>query len=473
MKYYNAIGATATYLLPSSLLAHFVSIEALVYHVLRRVIQRHPALSLCIDNKPNSTPQWIRPASIDLKDLVTFKSGGVALEQTIEHAHNIWLDRLHELPVWRVIVSSPGSGASNKKAGSVKEKKNIAGKAVEASIGFFFHHAIGDGLSGPAIHLSFLEVLETLSTQNAGEAEPDSVVLPPDLDLLPSLEAYNLPLGMLYTAKMVVGNIIPGWGTDPLWTGPPIQGVVVEPPRTKLLLLTLPDSTSSVLTQLCRAERTTFTPLLTYLIARILNNIYPVYSDFRAAVPYSLRKHTGTGNAEMTLQVSGTSILFSRAPRKGCASCAAREDVDWDSVRQCKREIDAAAKSPGGHNASMLRYAGDLKTMLQKKLGTKRAGSFAVSNLGLVDGNVASTGSAETGDKPRACFHTVTYSQPAHVLSEAYTFNVATVKDGSMTICLTWQEGIVEEETAKAVMGVLKTEFEALVDPDDDEDDEE
>lgn len=43
------------------------------------------------------------------------------------------------------------------------------------------------------------------------------------------------------------------------------------------------------------------------------------------------------------------------------------------------------------------------------------------------------------------------FSQSASVTGQALTFSVSSVKDGPLNICLTWQEGIVEDEITQAI----------------------
>ncbi|KAI9732681.1 MAG: hypothetical protein M1818_007415 [Claussenomyces sp. TS43310] len=460
LKLYNNVGVTAQYVLPLDLIRHFAGIENLIYHVLKRVIQRHPALSLCIDDETSNTPLWIRPGTIDLSQIVRFR-GNVSREVLITESHNAWLDQVAELPLWRIVVGDVLPDQPD-------ATQQLAGRVV--NVGFFFHHAIGDGTSGVAFHLSFLETLKELAAEDAPVAVLEPVLVPPEFDLLPALEAHNLSLTTFFLARQIFADFMPKRGDNQLWTGPIIQRVVAEAPKTCSLLLSLTHAVSSSVAQLCRDNKTTITPLLTYLVARILGTVYPSYSQFSGAIPYSVRKFTGTSNSEIVLQVSGTHVHFSTVPSRGFISCAASEEVDWDAVRACRSTIESAAGSSKNHVVSLLPYIGAQSPWLAKKLGTRRSGSFEVSNLGMIDGELNVTEAARSGSKGTApgLINSLAFSQPANILNEPYCFSVASVKGGEMVIVLNWQEGILEEETAKAVMRVLEMQLIGLVSPDED-----
>ena len=142
----------------------------------------------------------MRLDKIDLREVVQFRDMSESY-QFIEDMHQRPFSRMGELPLWRVVVVGrpPQSFAS-----PVDKKKDALGtEENEFEVGFFYHHCIGDGKSGAAFHMNFLDTLNAL----AG-ADPvitlmaERIVEPPKLDLLPSVEEGHVwPLSMMFIAS--------------------------------------------------------------------------------------------------------------------------------------------------------------------------------------------------------------------------------------------------------------------------------
>jgi len=69
-----------------------------------------------------------------------------------------------------------------------EHQKDVAGSSASGAlgdnsadtvfdVGFFYNHAIGDGLSGAAFHLDFLNALNTLGAETTSSKLPESLSL--------------------------------------------------------------------------------------------------------------------------------------------------------------------------------------------------------------------------------------------------------------------------------------------------------
>lgn len=99
-------------------------------------------------------------------------------DQWIEDACQLNFGRPEFLPLWRVRITR-----------SLSEGKD--GK-VRFRVGVFFHHGIGDGVSGGAFHISFRDALNALlvktNEMDTLVSLEDEIVFSPTLELLPNLE---------------------------------------------------------------------------------------------------------------------------------------------------------------------------------------------------------------------------------------------------------------------------------------------
>src|SRR2546421_570620 len=98
--------------------------------------------------------------------------------------------------------------------------------------------------------------------------------------------------------------------------------------------------------------------------------------------------------------------IFSPAPSKDATS-----DV---VLRSCKKIIDARAMSPANQDTLLLRFLNNYRGWFKKRVGKRREGSFEVSNIGVIDGGMESSGTAR--------FRRIIFSQSASVTGSPYCF---------------------------------------------------
>jgi hypothetical protein len=436
----------------SRLLENAGGVEDVIFAVLNSLVQRHPALGLSIAGEMTQSPSWIRLDKIDLREVVQFKDLNEGY-QFIEDMHQRTFDRMGELPLWRlVVVGRPPQELTS----PIDQRKDEAGGGENMfEVGFFYHHAIGDGKSGAAFHMDFLDTLNALAgTDPVISTLTDRVIEPPKLDLLPSVEeARSWPLSMMFIASQAFKELV--LPDNPfLWTGPPVQFSPDRLPKTRLLTLFVDSQTVVRLTHRCRQNGVTITPLLSVVIARLLAKRHPTEAVFTGTIALSLRRFTGIDDRKIVNHVASMTAHFATQPKSGYLFTSGSNPFDWSVVRSCKKAIDAVALSPANHDTILLRFLKDYSGWFKKRIGKRREASFELSNIGAVGGGT------EKGDTAR--FTRIIFSQSASVTGPPYCFCVATVNGGDMAIALTRQDGILEEKAAREVLAELEGEIHTL-----------
>jgi hypothetical protein len=260
-----------------------------VYAALRKVVLRHPALSVVTGEQPSQTKkgqreQWMgRLKALDLRDYVMFEAGGdEGFSGVIEREHNAWFetaDKSRALGRLRVLA--------------------------EKHVLFVYHHIIADGLSGFAFHRAFLEKLNSIARDEPTPAQPtgpvvtidtESCPLPPDAMEItgrkPSI-LKALKLFLSYTLLRLVVSRSRFYFFDT--TYPESIPSFRHPPAphdrtvTRVRSFTLSKATMAKCIAACRQHETTFTALLhTLLHTTLAADIYP-----RATIGISTRPVCG------------------------------------------------------------------------------------------------------------------------------------------------------------------------------------
>jgi hypothetical protein len=463
VKFYNNVGVTAAYSVPRPLLQNFgnAGIEGLVYAAMKETLNHQPILGVTIKDEGSKEPKWVRLETIDLREVVKVVNADpkTSFDKWVQDCHRVPFSRLEELPVWRTVVAFQDSALIGN------------GSHVSFGVGFFAHHAIGDGLSCGAFHLTFVDALNILISHptnplsNLGEM---AVISVPKLPLVPCLEMKaTLSVSMLFFITQVFKAYVYNPVDRINWSGPLINAATPRPPISQTRSFSLPPSAVGKLVAKCREQKTTITALVAILVARKLAIMYPNYKRFTGLVPFSLRKFTGHSARDMGCFVSNVEPYFSSEakPPRGYISCAlssdekvsSREDEElWDGARACKKFIDEKTSTTHNQNVNLLKFVSDYPKYFLGLLGSKRAHAFEVTNIGIVDG-----GSGK--DEGKACFDRVMFSTGHCTFGSPYCVYLATAKNGFMTVALSWEVGVVGEE-AKDMLGWLEGKLKGLAD---------
>jgi len=445
LKLYNSVAVTATYTAPRKLLQAAGNIESLVYTALQTVINKQAILGVTVQDADTPEPKWVRLESIDLSRVVSIvdidpKSN---LDTALQTAHTIEFEPVDELPLWRVVIFALDS--------QLKANND----SFSFGVGFFFHHGIGDGLSGKAFHLSFLPALNELSDTKFIQ---QSTIQIPKLPLIPNVELNaEFPVTIWFALKQIINEFVFSRASPLSWTGPLVP---TTPPTTRPTInirsFSLPSPAITTLLAKCRAEGTSLTALFAVLVARKLALMYPTHSRFSSIIPFSLRKFSGHTPLDIGVYFSGATTSFSSetplpSGHISCASPAAgSEDTAlWDSARAYKASIATLTSSPANQGVGLIKFVkNNLPGFFLGKLGKARENAFEISNIMSLDGT-----SGEVS------IERVHFTATLATFAVPFLVDVASVKGGDMTACVCWDPTVVEEKDA----GEMSSWFEGQV----------
>ena len=392
----------------------------------------------------------MRLETIDLSKIVKFVHADPRsnLDMIIEEGHRKEFDETKTLPLWHVIAISQGT------------ELEADQKTASFAIAFFFHHGIGDGTSGAAFHLDFLDALNNLSAKDIKPPSKQTVISIPNIPLLPTLEMkIQLPLSIWFTIKQLFTTFV--YSPEDLlhWWGPTITAIAPEqPPTVKLHSFALPHEMVKTLVAKCHSENSTITSLFSVLVARKLALMYPTHSRFTGSIPFDLRRFTGHTIRDMGCFLSSVSPLFSSEsrPPNGYISCATDPSVSlnhdtqlWMNVRACKTFVTTKAASTTDQPVGLLKFIkDDYGSYFLSLLGKNREVAFEVTNIMVVDGGVGDDSGERNGNTGKATFDRVMFSATTPKHGYPFCVLLATAKNGDLTSTLCWEEGVAEKEEA-------------------------
>jgi hypothetical protein len=461
LKFYNNIEVGATYTVPRSLLKIPLedAFKSLIYSALAETLKSQPILGVTIEDEQSMNPKWTRLDRIDLRELVKIiqEESPSASVKWIEAGHREPLDRIGELPLWRVVITVQEAALTASET-----------RTVSFTMAFFCHHAIADGLSAGAFNLTFLDALNHLIDHASSIAYTPAIEVP-KLSLVPNIELRTpLPLSFLFTLKQIIKNYIYNHD-DPLeWSGPPIDVNLPRPPIPNIRSFSLPHTTVSRLISRCREEKTTMTALITMLTALWMGATYPKHKRFCGKVPFSLRKFSKHSPRDMGNYTSEAELYFSSEtkPARGYIFCntsstkltTENDPKLWEGARECKAKIVKQSSTILNLKIGMTRFVSNYRKLFLGWLGTKREHSFELSNIGVLDGGVK----VGEENKERATFDRARFSTALCTYGDPYTIFVATAKNGYMTVSLGWATGVVSGQEAVGLLEWLETELRRL-----------
>ncbi|KAH7408038.1 alcohol acetyltransferase [Cadophora sp. MPI-SDFR-AT-0126] len=451
VNFYNNVQVSATYTIPRSALQSpdLASFTHLIYSTLRETLKSQSILNVVIEDEGTPQPKWKNAETIDFRELVKISEHDPTSspDAWLTEGHREQLNRVHELPVWRVRVGLRESDLSAEST------------ALSFVVAFYGHHAIADGVSCGAFHLTFLEALNSMI------ANPSNITTSPlfrpssSLELLPSLEeATPLPISIWFAIKQIIKAFIYNPVDSKNWSGPPIaSSLPTVTPNLRSFSLS-PAKVNSLL-QKCRDNKTTLTALISILTARKITEMHPSHSHIAGVIPFSFRKFSGHSPRAMGVFVSSVTPYFASEPKtpRGYISCASTPNDKpnqpnnklWESARETRQFIAAGSASPKNQMVGMLRFAPDYKGFFLGLFGKKRDHAFEVSNIGVVDGGIG-------GGEGKASFDKMVFSSGLCVYGDPFSVLAVSAKGGDLTVSVSWMSEVTEEKEAVALCQYLE-----------------
>ncbi|KAK1975034.1 hypothetical protein LZ30DRAFT_693911 [Colletotrichum cereale] len=477
----NAIGfhsscqVTAVYTIDLNESAEFSrnELEELVIAALGKTLCCHPILGTTLRDVDSAWPTWKRLEHVNVRRIVQFIDADHQsnIEELMQAEHRRYLTVTEDLPLWRCLIVTP----------------YMAGCADSLSftMSFSWHRAVGDGYSAVYFHQTFLEALNLLLSTGgrAGDLNPtaNQKVQVPHLPLVPHLEEsmafpftpcflFSKILNSLSATLYSPADIVP-------WSGRPIKDIEEQPPISYVRAFQLSQEEVTRIVNLARHNQATVTALTTVLTARRLARLYgPAYTRFIGSVPFSLRKFlrdNRPGDMGLFTGVAEVSFCSDHSRPQGYIPCGssttltdkslAEDEVLWNNVRACKNVIHRRSESSVNLTNGLMKFVGDFRPHLVKLVGSRRRHAFCVTNLGVVDGGLASQPKGVS--KKAAAFDKLYASSGNTAISEPYVVGLASVAGGYMTVTLNWDEGVVDKSDALALLSGLEQDLKSIATP--------
>ena len=407
---------------------------------LKRCIVNYPYMTIILKDKDTEKPVWEGVSSVKLDDHIFIihdqatEAGDEAAK--IEKVLPSIVDRRFTAssPPWRIVVLPLPS-----RQGTTKPRCFVA---------FASSHSIADGGAGLAFHGTFLsalrettqEKIDSLTFTVPGRALPEPFDTPERLPISPDF------LRSIATAGVVDA------GT---WTGSPVFFDPQEGLHTRIRLLEVEAPMVQGALRASRTHNTKLTATIQQLINRALSNAVTDgdVTNFASQTAIDLRGASGVG-LEWGIFVSGLAAAHPRIDASKPIS-----DEIWAIASSMSEKLADSSSKLENQVIGLLRFVPSHKDSMVSKLGGKREGSYALSNMLAFDG----------GNEGYHCrISKMVVASSAAVPSAPLSFCIISVKGGSLMCTVSWQPGAlgcpIEKEAffVDEICSSLRGDFEAL-----------
>lgn len=437
-----------------------------VHRAIASTVQQHPMLQVNLahelDDKVSFSPLEI----IRLLDVLTcrtwafndFGNDDVGLDAELEREHNRAF--VSGLPQWRLLLMRD-------------TEVNLVG-LIRFTFSFFYHHVLGDGLSGLAFLKCFVNSLQLPPTSDpiSPTLPVSSQALPPNVEELTSMVEKGADEMVSDQEKKdpPISKVIPASSESEsppkVWIGSiPVNTLPVS---SRFSSFTVPPRETQILRQICSAQSVSMTPLLQTIVAKSVFLAIP--SDFdqlRGLCSLNLRPHLDNSVVQTAMgnYVGGFATVYNRKSLVGKETNlqGSRDEGFWKEVRRTKEStlaaIDTEKKkiemtsrpAPSGVKTQGL----DMVTWMQGLIGQPRVASFDINNLGTVAFNQGVLGTVELGK--------VVFSASQSAIGSALKINIVTSPKGYMVIGLAWQQEVINDGLAPKIVETVKNLIDDLV----------
>jgi hypothetical protein len=426
-------------------------------------------LSAIVERVETEAPIYVRVPSLDLRnhvDITRTANLSQCQDETriVEDAIPSILDATwpKAIPPWKLtVLPFLNDGLKNR---------------ARCFLAFSFSHSLGDGISGLAFHRSLLDALQeprkineeadVLTAPSSSKLFPEPFDTPERLPI--SWSFFLSPFLSVYLPKFIsaalgfrtaVTTITPG-----TWTATPGFYDTANH-HTAVKILEFDASTVSNAVKVCRKHNAKLTALIHQIIIRALSECLPEDMDrdnFVSGTAINMRPAIGVSDNQMGLFVSGYFDVHS------CLNTAHANDEElWDNASTMSSALANASVKLQDQPIGLLRYLPSVRSWTLGKLGQKRDSSYEISNLVTFDASPPSAASPGKGAS-KCTLEKLVFSQPANTVSSPLTFNIVSVKAGSLVCVVSWQIGALgldegdEKEFVKRVCEVIDKRLRTL-----------
>jgi hypothetical protein len=410
-----------------------------------------------VERADTEAPVYVRTPSLDIRNHIeihpTLNSQSTQNEkQLIEDVLPSVFDAVwpKTSPPWKLIVvpfttDQPQSGK----------------KRARCFLALVYSHSIGDGISGLAFHRTLLSTLQSppLEARRNEEdfTEPSSSQPYP----APFDTAERLPISWSFMLSPFLAVYLPkfissAFGfraaytsiTPTTWTATPAS---YNPANyhTAVHIMELDAATIEALLKTCRKHNAKLTALLHQVIVRALSKCLPAngaVDTFNSQTALNMRRTVNISDDQMGLFVSGYADAH---PRVNPSDPDFMKDI-WEAAAKMTTNLATSAVQLQDQPIGLLRFLPSVRSWTLGKIGGQRDGSYEISNLMAFDSVSASSTSSQTCKLEKLVF-----SQPANAMSSPLTFNIVSVKGGSLVCVVSWQVGALGLENDEDEKGFV------------------
>ena len=379
---------------------------------LKRCIEEYPYMTVILKDKDTEKPVWEGVSSVKLDDHISIihdqaTEGGDEAATIGKVLPSIVDGRFTaSSPPWKIVVLPLPS-----RQGTTKSRCFVA---------FASSHSIADG--------------------GAGRALPEPFDTPERLPISPEF------LRSIATTRVVDAST---------WTGSPVFLEPQEGLHTRIRLLEIEAPLVQGALRASRAHKTKLTATIQLLINRALSNAVTDgdVTNFASQTAIDLRGASGVG-LEWGIFVSGLAAAHPRIDASKTIS-----DEMWAVASSMSEKLADSSSKLDNQVIGLLRFVPSHKDSMVSKLGGKREGSYALSNMLAFDG----------GDEGYNCrISKMVVASSAAVPSAPLSFCIISVKGGSLMCTVSWQPGALgcpmEKEAffVDEICSSLRGDFETL-----------
>ncbi|CAJ2513186.1 Uu.00g013050.m01.CDS01 [Anthostomella pinea] len=478
---YRSVINTSRYTVSRTLLQQQqTSLATVIENALAAVVLRHGLLRVGIAGEDTKEPAFAHLRAIYMRRMIEWEELRVSSEEwderllrSLERRHELLWEDLARKPGWKIVVHH-----DPRDTGTALHGNNIT-EAVSLDISFCFHHAYADGKSGAIFHRDLVSALNSNSAsashsqQSPPELQNHILPLPSPPALPPPLETLvPLPLSwpfLLRTiwAELLYPVLVPAFAQRMFAQEMPWTGGVIDASSAvvRQRLLQIPQKELVRVLDACRARGATLTGLVHALVLGALCWGGKMRDEaahaFRGETPISLAgyadpKFTDVFRAEdsmhclVTAHVSVFDAVLVKRFRRAGSRTEEREALVWDLAADVTKNLHKrAAELPRDDILGLLHFVSDWHDFFRKKLGKQRECSWEVSNIGSMK---SPKGAIMDGGSDGWCIVRSVFTQGAAPAGAAFKVNVAGVEGEGLTLAVSWQEGIVDDEVMEGVV---------------------
>lgn len=482
LEQYFAAGITCRYTTPEHLSVEqqSSSLEDVFEQALARTVLEHPLLQVGLINEDSKQPSFIKLASIDFRNHVTWQTVDGAsttqddhLLRVLHEQHDKPFERLDKQPLWRVVLL-----------------RNSANGFVD--ILFAWNHTVADAMSAKIFHQTLQEKLRLPPADRASIHLEDHILkLPEAIKVSPTLaDLMNLQLSAKFVVSELWKDMRPAFmntEADYKANWAPIKR---KPNKTRLQLVRIPVDTLSAVLQRCKQNKTTLTALLTVLVLaafakrlsaqqavafetgivvdmrRFMTSLPPGHQDLKPTrlmgnyLGYHQHKFTKEVVAKVRADCEDRAAKGSNSsPEEATTTDALEQDV-WRICREVTEGLgEKLASGMKDDMMALFKFVPDWRRYFDDAVTKPRNIAFELSNLGVLDGapNKSKTGEPQSAEQDSSWTITqAIFTQSASAHGPAYILNPMSVKGGSLIVSCVWQGKIIDETVAVGVVNDLQ-----------------